>query len=401
MPGVRLRCRHRSRVTRHPLRDIPLPPTAPWGRSPLEATGCARTTRSGAPRPVDPKAHWTWSVRPKRTRGHLCTVCDPRIGSRDEDRPTLARPIPEPEGPATVHARPERTQALAPRQSRTVRIGVGLGSPRGCARPSRSRSSATSDARPRESVKMRPTVDPHDPEMLCPTAVETTSPRPHDPRAPMSPPNPRDRASRSRGGFLCRHRRRRPRHSAAPPSLPARWSAFGTRPRPRSSRLHPASVREPDRMLPPVLLGTSSRQAHPFDPRSQPRRRRRRLASLLGSALHRRFRTTLPVGSGPAASEQAPTRWRSTRAEARARPRNQATREALVRCPDILDAVSPPHSCTTSAKIHGLVVDRAGEPLRRAARPRERCSARPCPIGTRRCHHHRGPTRRRRSEDLR
>jgi len=179
---------------------------------------------------------------------------------------------------------------------------------------------------------MRPTVDPHDSELLRPPVAEPAGLRPHDLGSSVSPPSPRDRVGRASGCFLCRHRRRRPRRSVAPPSLPARWAAVGARPRPRSSRLHPASVREPDRMLPPVLLGTSSRQAHASDPPNRPCRRRRRLDQLPGSTLRRRFRTTLSVGSDPAASEQAPTRWRPTRAETRAHRRNQATREALVRC---------------------------------------------------------------------
>lgn len=46
-------------------------------------------------------------------------------------------------------------------------------------------------------------------------------------------------------------------------------------------------------------------------------------------------------------------RWRPTRAEARAHRRNQATREALVQCPDVLATVSPPCGCATSVETQG------------------------------------------------
>lgn len=145
---------------------------------------------------------------------------------------------------------------------------------------------------------------------------------------------------------------RRPRYSAAPPSLPARWSALGARPKPRSSCIHPASVREPDRTHPPALLGTSSRQAHLIrilrtdrvdvaadansspDPRfvafTEPRCRLvlvppHRSKLRLGGGRHEQQVLALPIKA-------------------------KSQTKTLVRCPDTLVAMLPPRSCTTSVK---------------------------------------------------
>lgn len=208
---------------------------------------------------------------------------------------------------------------------------------------------------------------------------------------------------RTDGCPLCCHRRRRPRYSAAPASLPARWSAVRARPKPRSSCMHPASVREPDRTHPPALLGTSSRQAHLIrilrtgradvaadansssDPRfvavTEPRCRLVRVPP---------HRSELQCGGGR--HEHKCSRSPSKRSHKRMRPMS-GVRTPSSRC------------CHRAAAQRGedpeLEVHRAGEPEQRATRPYERRSTRSCPTRTRRCRHHPAPAGRRGSEDPR
>lgn len=129
------------------------------------------------------------------------------------------------------------------------------------------------------------------------TPLPTTGPSPHDPGHPMSPPDDRDRVGRPDGCLPCCHERRRPRCHLAPPSLPTR------RPRsdPGRSRDPPASTsracasEQPD-VIPPVPLGTSSRQPTSSDPPSRTRRRHRRHDRSNGSTLHRELDPPTPAG---------------------------------------------------------------------------------------------------------
>jgi hypothetical protein len=126
----------------------------------------------------------------------------------------------------------------------------------------------------------------------------------------MFPPHPRDRVPQEPLAAPCvATGDGRPQQSAAPPSLLTGWSAFGPRPKPRPSRLHPASVRErrPDSSAGAPRHVVSSSPSHPSPP-NRPCRRCRRRDQLPGPALRRLHRTTLPSGSGPAKSEQAPIR---------------------------------------------------------------------------------------------
>jgi hypothetical protein len=311
-------------------------------------------------------ARWTearWDGPTARGQPDRVPLTDEPEGPCDGERSARANPWPPPHrarhphrvsrpGPARRSRRRRqdpkvrRPSTLAPSTPRrSPRRGatpyasaLASGAPEGCARTPRSRSSAASDARPRESMEVRPTVGPARLRDALPHRRRyPLAPRPHDPGSTVSPPNPRDRAGRA-GGLLPVLPQEAPTAAQRCTTEPARAMV-----RVRSTTeaaILPLAPRERARArpdaVPPVLLGTSSRQAHSSDPPNRPRRRCRRLDQLPGSTLRRRFRTTQPVGSGPAASEQAPTRWRSTRAEARAHRRNQATREALVRCPDTL-----------------------------------------------------------------
>jgi hypothetical protein len=305
---------------------------------------------------MNPKAHATGSVRPEQTRGHLRTVRDTHTGSRDQDPPDAhvddvrtRRSVDRPRSPrARPGARPEgephRTRRRWPRAPpKAVREHRGAEALR---RPTRDLGSRWRCARP---------LDPHDSEMLCPTAADTLWPLvPTTPGRRCLHRIPVTGLEEPGGCSLCCHRRRRPRHSAAPPSLPARWSAFGARPKPRSSRLHPASVREPDRML-FHRCSSARRLAKPTHPIL--RTDRADVAADSTSSPDPRFvavsepRSQL-VPVPPRRSKLRPGGGRHEPKPAltvETKPREKPSSGA--RTPS--DTVSPPCSCTTSDKTRG------------------------------------------------
>jgi len=283
-------------------------------------------------------------ARPEHRRGRFRTVHDPPLWPRD---PELARCLrrrpPDPKARRPSALAPSAPRRTSPTGRRTVRVGVGREHPPGAARE---HHEAKAPRRPtldlRELVAGQPTRDPHDSVLRCPTAIEPSGARPHDLGSTVSPPPPAAGFGEPEGCSPCRHGGRRPRHSIAHRACPHRQPRCGhDRSRARSAK-HCASVREPDRMRPPVLLGTSSRQAHSSAPPN------------------RIWPTSPPARPGPRIHASSPSpnhvavRFRShrvgasshpgwpTRAEARAHRRNRATREALVQCPDTLATVSPP-----------------------------------------------------------
>lgn len=335
-----------------------------------------RAPRTGGPR----KAHATWSIGSEQTRGHLCTVRDTRTGSRDEDLPDArANGCWTPEGPSTVHARPEHAPALAPRGSRTVRVGIGLGRPEGL----REQRGAEALRRPTRDLGSRREVGPDQrparPEVNAAPPSSPTGPPLLDPGSSVSPPNPRDRAQECLRAAPCVATGSADRgtaldHRACPRGGPRSGHGQGRdppadTPRARASQTGPCFRRcsSARRLAKPNI-----RSSEPIAPTSPPTRPAPRIRASSPSPNHCQQVRSRRVGasSDPTAvgtgrsprSPSEPSRARSPR-PVPGRPRHGV---ATVRLHDI-------------GQDPGLVVHRAGEPWRRTARPRERCSARYVP----------------------
>jgi hypothetical protein len=219
---------------------------------------------------------------------------------------------------------------------------------------------------------------PHDPPTRPLAAAVTTAPSPR-PRPPDVATERSRSGSRPDGCPLCHHRRRRPRRSSAPMNDP-RDACVRTTAEAATRALTPRECARANRTPPPVLLGTSSRQPISSDPPNRPRRRRRQLDQLHGSALHRRSRTTpvrradLRVGANPDGWSREPNSKNSTCAPSEPKPQRE-TRNPMPNIPR--DGVATAWHMS-SMKTSGLEVDRTGEPARRPARPNMRRSHRPC-----------------------
>jgi hypothetical protein len=262
-----------------------------------------------------------------------------------------------------------------------VHVGVG------CGAPATERRRCETEA-PRHQTpglgnrRVRPTVDPHDPLVFRPPAPTPPVPQLHDPRSTVSPPNPRDRVPKNRWlppvlpQATADHG-----HGAAPPSLPARWSALGARPKPRSSCMHPASVREltghirrrssARRLVKPI----SSESSEPTVPTLPPTRTAPRIHASSPSPNHAVdwfWSRRIGASSDP---KVAHTNNKCSRSPSK----RSHSKETL--CPE----PGHPRRGVATTQLHnvrkgpGLEVHRAGEPEQRATRPYERCSTRSCP----------------------
>lgn len=386
-------------------RNAPLRPTAPVGPKPARRTDCARTTEPGAPR------RWTrgpdqlgtfGSSKPAAASAPCAT---PRPGLATRARPALTPTISGPEGPSTVHARPEHAQALAPwGEPHRARRRWPREPQRCCADSAKPKPRDARRATSRiDGGCARPLWNPHDSVMPCPAAADT-----HRPFVPTTRVNGVATES-PRSGWKC------------PGLLPVSPQEAPTAAQRRTAEPARAVVR---------VRSTTEAASLPRAPRERVRRPPTRCFHRCSSA-RRLAKPTHPIlrtdradvaadsTSSPdprfvAVSEPRcqlvpipPRRSKLQRGGGRHEPKLALTFETWPReepssgARTSSNTVSPPYDCETSDETPGLVIHRAGEPLRRAARPRLRCSARSCPGATRRCCHRQAPTERHGSEDPR
>jgi len=137
-----------------------------------------------------------------------------------------SREPPPSRSPSTTHAHFERARAapsgegVAPCTSARSRVLPPL-------HPNASEPKLRDPRAPPWEVTVPTDRYPHDPSLRHATIADHR-PLVADPSHPMFPPEDRDRVGRPDGYPLCRHRRRRPRHRFAPPSLPAQRCVRGT-----------------------------------------------------------------------------------------------------------------------------------------------------------------------------
>jgi len=175
-------------------------PVAAAGASRPKPAGTARRredNRTGPPAPADPKVHATWSGRTEQTRGHRRIVRDTPMGLAP-GAARRSRPRPPDRGPSTVDARTEDARVLVPLGSHTVRVGVGRGSPLPFANTAKPKLRDVQREAMGTGGSARPSTRTT-PRHLTSPPPDTSGLRPRDPGSTVSPPRPRDRASKNRG----------------------------------------------------------------------------------------------------------------------------------------------------------------------------------------------------------
>lgn len=348
--------------TRRPLQETRARVRRPRGHECPRDVARARTSN---PRPRPP--HRARHRPPGLATGAHPSLTPPTSGPKPSDhwRSLRARPAAHPVGGATpctsalaAELPPPRASCCETEAPRHPTRGLG-------------KSAEASTVDPREPVDVSPTAtgtaDPSSaaiPGPRCCHRIPMTGFRRNRWLPPVSP-----QVTAGHG--------KAPHLRACPPDGPREDHGRSRDPHPYTPRAC-ASI---GRTAPPVLLGTSSRQAHLIhilqtdrpgvaadatsssDPRfvaeSEPRCRSVRVPP---------NRSELQLGGG-----------RREHRGARAPHRSEVTREALTWCPDTLDAMFPPRGCTTWAQTRSTRRPPRGRTRTANREPYRRRSARSCP----------------------